>query len=213
MTHPDNPDLLDLLGKASWPTAITTPRWTPTSKLTVALPRSAQAQMQVAALMLLMKKHAAAEDSLKAALAMQPDFPAAQLALAEVYVRKGWHELALQIATNMQRNHPKRGGRLSARGRHSDGPEQAGAGACRPSSTRWPFSKTSELTIKVANALRAAGKQDEAGKRLAQWLQQHPDDLRMELYKAETLLADKQYKPAAAQFESILKPHPDNVSR
>ena len=44
-------------------------------------------------------------------------------------------------------------------------------------------------------------------------MQQHPEDVRVQLYKAETLLADKKYKLAAGQFESILEQHPDNVDR
>ncbi|ABM40160.1 hypothetical protein [Polaromonas naphthalenivorans] len=65
--------------------------------------------------------------------------------------------------------------------------------------------------IKTVNALRAAGKQEQAAARLAQWLQQHPDDLRAQLFKAETLLADKQFQAAAEQLESTLKQHPKNA--
>lgn len=210
VTHPDNPDLLDLLGKAQLANGDREEALSTYKRLAVALQRSAQAQMQVAALLLLMQQPAAAEDYLKTALAMQADFPAAQLALAEVYVRKGYHELALLSATNLQKKHPKAAAGFQLEGDVLMGQNKA-ALALPAYEQALALSKTSELTIKVANALNATGKQDEAAKRMAQWLQQHPDDVRMQLYKAETLLADRQYKLAAAQLESILKQYPNNV--
>ena len=210
VTHADNPDLLDLLGKGQLANGEQDNALETYKKLALALPRSAEAQMQVGALQLLMKRPAAAEDYLKSALAMQPDFPAAQLALAEIYVRKGWHELALMIAARMQRNHPQGAAGFQLEGDVLMG--QNKAGQALPAYERaLALSKTSELAIKTVNALRAAGRQEEGARRLALWLKQHPEDVRVQLYKAETLLADKQYKLAAAQLESTLKQHPKNV--
>ena len=109
VTHPDNPDLLDLLGKSQLANGEQEDALETYKRLAVALPSSAQAQMQVAALQLLMKKPAAAEDYLKAALAMQPDFPAAQLALAEAARAQG---LARTGADD--------------RGRHAEEPSEGG---------------------------------------------------------------------------------------
>ncbi len=210
VTHPDDPDLLDLLGKSQLANGAQDDALETYKKLAVALPRSAQAQMQVAALQLLMKKTAGAEDYLKAALAMQPDFPAAQLALAELYARKGWHELALMVAGNLQKKHPKAAAGFQLEGDVLMGQNKA-AQALPAYEQALAFNKTSELTIKTVNALRAAGKPEEGAKRLAQWMQQHPGDVRVQLYKAETLLADKQYKLAAGRLESTLKQYPKNV--
>jgi putative PEP-CTERM system TPR-repeat lipoprotein len=208
--HRDNPDLLDLLGKGQLANGEREQALDTYKKLAVALPRSAHAQMQVAALHLLLKRPTQAEDYLKAALAMQPDFPAAQLALAELYVRKGWNELALMTAASMQRNHPK-----GAAGYQLQGDINMAQGkpelALDAFERAMELSKTSELMVKSVNALRVAGRQEEGGKRLAAWLRQHPDDVRAQLYKGETMMADKQYKPAAAQFEAILKQQPANV--
>jgi putative PEP-CTERM system TPR-repeat lipoprotein len=210
VTHPDNPDLLDLLGKSLLANGDLDNALEAYKRLAVALPRSAQAQMQVAALHLLMKKPSNAEDYLKAALAMQPDFPAAELALAEINVRKGWHELALMSAARMQKNHPKGAAGYQLEGDVLMGKKQP-AQALAAYERALGFSKTSELAIKVVHALRVAGKPDEAARRLAQWMQQHPDDARVQLYKAETLMADRKFKPAAAQLEATLKRQPANV--
>jgi putative PEP-CTERM system TPR-repeat lipoprotein len=210
VVHHDNPDLLDLLGKGQLANGEKEAALDTYKKLAVALPRSAHAQMQVAAMHLMMKRTAAAEEYLKAALAMQPDFPAAQLALAELYVRKGWNELALMTAASMQRNHPK-----AAAGYQLEGDVNMAQGkpelALDAFERAMAFGKTSELTIKSVNALRAARRQEEGAKRLAAWMRLHPDDVRAQLYKGETLLADKEQKLAAAQFEAILKQQPDNV--
>ncbi|WLI87683.1 PEP-CTERM system TPR-repeat protein PrsT [Massilia sp. R2A-15] len=210
VTHPDDPDLLDLLGKGQLAVAAQEQALDTYKKLATALPRSAQAQMQVGALLMVMKRHQQAEDWLKAALAMQPDFPAAQLALAELYVRKNWNELAMTIAEKMQQNHPN-----AAAGYQLEGDvlmaQHKPALAVAAFDRAFALNRSNEMVIKTDNALKLAGRQEEAARRLAQWLQQHPDDLRVELYRAQALAADQQYKAAAAQFEAIVKRHPDNV--
>lgn len=210
VTHPENPDLLDLLGKGLLANGQQVEALVTYKQLAVALPRSANAQMQVAAMLMLLKRYDAAEESLKTALAMQPDFPAAQLALAEVYARKGSHELALMVAARMQANHPKAAAGFQLEGDVLMGQRKA-ALALPAFEQALAFTKTSELVIKTANAQRLAGNPDAAAKRLAAWLQQHPDDVRVQLFVAETLSADKQYKLAAAQLESTARRQPQNV--
>lgn len=204
VTHPDDPDLLDLLGKSELASGRASDALATYKTLAVALPRSAQVQMQVAAVELLLKNSTEAEHYLKVALALQPDFPAAQLALAELYERKGWHELALMIASRMQRQHPQAAAGYQLEGDILMGQHKA-AQALAAYERAFGFSKTNELTIKVADALRGAGRQEQAAQRLAQWMRGHPDDVRVQLYKAETLLADKQYALAARQLEATLQ--------
>jgi putative PEP-CTERM system TPR-repeat lipoprotein len=210
VTHPDNPDLLDLLGKSELANGEQENALATYKKLALALPRSAQAQMQMAALELLLKNTTAAEDYLKTALAMQPDFPAAQLALAELYVRKGSHELALMYAGRLQQKYPRAAAGFQLEGDVLMGQNKA-AQALPMFEQALALSKTSELAIKSINALRVTGRQVEATKRLAHWSQLHPNDIRLQLYKAETLLADKQYKAAAAQLELTVKQQPNNI--
>jgi len=211
VTHPDNPDLLDLLAKSQlsngdMPGALGT-----YSLLAAALPRSAQVQMQIAALQLLLKNPAAAEGTLKTAIAIQPDFPAAQLALAEVYARKGWPDLALIEADRLQRRHPEAsaGYQLEA---------DILMGQNKPAQALPLFDKalritaSSELVIKSANAQRAAGKRDDATRRIDAWLAKRPDDVRVRRYRADTLMADGQPKQAALEIEATLVQDPSNAA-
>lgn len=210
VAHPHDPDLLDLLGKSQVANgelgaAVETYR-----KLAAALPRSAQVQMQIAALQLMQKNTAVAEDHLRAALAIQPDFPAAQLAHAELYARQGRYALALMIAKQLQRNHPK-----GSAGYQLEGDilvlQRKDALALPVYEQAQALGQSSELEIKIANALKVLGKEKESAARLAQWLKQHPDDVRVKLFQAEALVADKNYAAAAAHLEAMLKQHPGNV--
>lgn len=207
VAHPDNPDLLDLMGKAQLANNDFDAATDSFRKLTVALPRSAQAQMQLAAILIITKKDAAAEEALKAALSMQPDFPAAQVALVEVYARKGWLDLALQICDKMQRTHPE-----SPAGFQLAGDilmmDKKPALALVPFEHVFSKLNDSESLMKAATAQRANGQKDAAARRLTAWLAQHPKDLRIELLRAENSLSDKQYSTAMAQFESILSRYP-----
>lgn len=209
--NPDNPDLLDMLGKShiadnNIPLAIDAYK-----KLAIAMPRSPQVHMQVAALYLQVNNVGAAQDHLKTALGMQPDFPAAQLAQAEIYVKQGSFDLALMISDQLQKNYPKASGGyqlegdiLMARKKPAQAlPEFERALAITP---------TGELLIKTANALRASGRHGEGAARIEQWLKQHPDDVRVLLYKGETLLADKQYAAAASHLQGVMQRYPGNVT-
>jgi len=207
VAHPDDPDLLDLMGKAQLANNDMEAATDSFRKLTVALPRSAQAQMQLAAILIVNKKDGAAEEVLKAALSMQPDFPAAQVALVEVYARKGWFDLALQLCDKMQRQHPD----------SPAGYQMAGDILMmdkKPALASVQFEKVfsqandSESLMKAVTAQRAMDKKDVAARRLGAWLAQHPKDLRIELLRAENSLTDKQYPAAIAQFESILARYP-----
>jgi putative PEP-CTERM system TPR-repeat lipoprotein len=211
VTHLDNPDLLDLLGKSQLASGAQQDALATYKKLAVTLPRSAQAQMQVAALLILLKSPAEAEEYLKTALAMQPDFPAAELALAELYVRKGWHGLALMIAERLKKQYPG-----ATAGYQLEGDILMGQG--KPALALSAYAQAlargqgAELVIKHAHALRAAGRKDEAAARLAGWIRQHPDDVRVQLFKAETLMADARHADAAAQLRAIVERQPANVA-
>lgn len=210
VAHADEPDLLDLMGKAQLANGDLDGATDSYRKLTVALPRSAQAQMQLGALLTETKKYAAAEEVFKAALSIQPDFPSAQLALIELYMRKGWYDLALQQATRIIRAHPESaaGYQLSADILQASG---------KPADAMPMFEKSltianhSEALIKLADALRMNNKKEDAARRVSAWLQQHPKDVRVEMYRAACALSDRQYAVAVTQFESLRARNPDNI--
>jgi predicted Zn-dependent protease len=66
------------------------------------------------------------------------------------------------------------------------------------------------LLIKSLVAMNAAGKGKEAQARIQEWLKANPGDQAVGMYKAETDLANKQFKPAIAQMQDLLKRNPNN---
>jgi tetratricopeptide (TPR) repeat protein len=68
-----------------------------------------------------------------------------------------------------------------------------------------------EVTIKLDNALRRAGRTAEADRRLDTWIGAHRDDTRVLSYRAEIWMGAREYKRAAAQLEALLKRQPGDV--
>lgn len=209
--HPENPDLLDLLGKSQLANGQMTAALQTYQELSQALPRSAQVLMQVGALHLLLNHPMEAEDEFKGVLAMQPDFPAAQVELAELYVRQGSPDLALLIAAHMQRLHPKAAAGFQLEGDILMAKRQPPQ-ALKAYETAFGLHPVTELAIKLDNALRQAGRTDDAERRLDAWLARHPDDPRAQAYRAQTWMAQRQFKPAAGQLEAVLRRQPGNVA-
>jgi putative PEP-CTERM system TPR-repeat lipoprotein len=210
VSHPEDPDLLDLLGKAQLAGGDLPAALESYKQLAQALPRSAPALMQVAALRLMSNNTTQAEDDLKSVLAIQPDFPSAQLELAALYVRKGSPDLALMIAERMQRQHPQGAAGFELQGdilmaKHQPAPALAAF------ERAYAFRATTELAIKIDNALREAGRVADAEGRLAKWLAAHPDDLRAQAYRAQTWIGAGDYRRAAAQLEAVARRQPDNA--
>jgi len=209
VAHPENADLLDLLAKSQLANGMMKEALATYQTLAVALPRSAQVLMQVAALHLVLNNPVQAEDALKGVLAMQPDFPSAQVELAGLYVRKGSPDLALIIAGRMQRLHPE-----GAAGWQLEGDvlmaKRQPAAALAAYERAFGLRPGNELLIKADNALRLAGRKPDAARRLDGWLAAHPNDARTLAYRAQTWLADGQFRQAAAQLEAVHKLAPQN---
>jgi FimV-like protein len=56
-----------------------------------------------------------------------------------------------------------------------------------------------------------SGKEQKANQGLAQWIKDHPDDVQALMYSAEQSLSTRQYQPAAAQLETVVKLTPNNA--
>lgn len=210
VANPENADLLDLLGKSQLANGLIKEALRSYKSLQTALPRSAQVLMQVAALQLLLGNQGQAEADLKGVLAMQPDFPSAQLELAEIYVRKGQPDLALIIAERMQRLHPRGAAGFQLQGDVLMAKRQP-AEALAAYERAYALNPGSELAIKSDNALRQAGRADEAAQRLERWVAAHPDDMRALAYRAQTWMAAREFRRAAGQLEAVLARQPRNV--
>ncbi len=209
VAHPDNAELLDVLAKAQIANKDLNGALESYSKLAAAQPKNAAAQVALANVHMQLKNPGAAEDDIKKALQLQPDYPVAQIAYAELLFGKKQYDQALAQVRALQKKHPDQAAGYMVEG---DILMRTGKAAQAVPLFEKAFSlaKNPDLLIRTVNALREAGKTAEADKRVAQFIQQYPKDLRLQLFRAELSLRDKQFKQAAEQLEAMAKQSPDN---
>lgn len=207
--NPTNPALLELLGQAQMATKDTAGALDTYGKLAALMPKSALAQMRLAGVYKAMNNETSAASHLRRAVDLQPSFIPARLAQIDAAIRAGRGEEALQIARDVQKLDPK-----AAVGYLLEGDvllaQQKPALAVQAYEKAQSLGASPELFVKTLQALGMAGKRQEVKTRGAQWLNQHPDDVRVALMVAETNLSSKEYKPAIAVLERALKAAPGN---
>ncbi len=166
-------------------------------------------------LVLLAEAHMAAKQpddaikALRAALALRPDFDAAQREIAAVYVATGRHEDALREAKAVQARRPK-----DALGHVLEGELYVAQGnlglAARTYRAALKKFERAALAVRTHAILEAAGKSLEADVLAEEWIRRHPKDPAMLAYLADRDLAAKRYEPAEERYRSALQRTPDN---
>lgn len=208
-TYATNPELLDLLGQSQLATGDNAGALETYSKLVNVAPKSPQAQMRLAAVHAQSKDDRGTAESLKRAAELQPGFVPARAAQIQLALRQGKVDDALAIARELQKGSPK-----SAVGYLFEGDilmTQKKAAQAIPSFQRAvQLADSGPTVIKLAQAMKLAGREKEVMPLLTDWQKRHPEDGLVAMYAAETHLANKQYKPAIALLEGIVKQHPTN---
>ena len=208
--NPTHPDLLDMMGQAQLVNNDAAGALETYSKLVNVLPKSAMAQYRLASAHMALKNESAALEDLRRAVALQPEFVPAQLALAELAMRGKRPDEALAVARTLQKQPAGASvgyvleGDLLAR--------QGKAGQALPLYEKaLALQKSPKLMISIHRLQTQAGKEQQADARLAKWLKENPDDLQLAGYAAERSLAKQQYRQAVPQFEAILKKTPNDA--
>ena len=210
VANPTNPDLLELQGQAQVATKDPSAALETYSKLVNVLPKSAAAQLRLAGVHMLLKNDAAAADDLKRAVELEPDFVPARMAQVELAMRSGHPDEALARARQLQKLNDKlpigyavEGDVMLAQNKPVD--------ALAAYEKALPLSKSPDMLVKVLQTMTMAGKGKDADARAAQWLKDHPDDARVAMFLADRKLASKEFKPAIALLEGVLKQNPNNA--
>ena len=207
--NPTNPDLLELLGQAQvsskdLPGALET-----YSKLANVLPKSALAQLRLAGVHMLQQNTSAASDDLRRAVDLEPKSVPARLAQVELAMRTNRPADALDAARQIQKLNDKAPIGYAIEGDVLMTQNKA-AQALPLYEKALSFNKSPELMVKTLQAMNQSGKGREAQARAAQWQKDHPGDVVVGMFVAEGSLARKEFKPAIAQLESVLKANPNN---
>jgi putative PEP-CTERM system TPR-repeat lipoprotein len=208
--NPTDANLLNLLGQVQLASNDNAAAIETYSKLVNVQPKSALAKYRLAMAYATAKRDDAAASELKKATSLQPDFLPAQLALAELSMRKNRPQEALAIARGLQKQE-----RTAAAGLVLEADMLVMEKKIDQAVPLYEKAQASHPTTRVALAVhrlqKMSGKEQKASQGLAQWLKDHPNDVQALLYAAEQNLIAKQYQPAAAQLETAVKLAPSNA--
>jgi putative PEP-CTERM system TPR-repeat lipoprotein len=207
--NPANPDLMDLLGQAQLanndaPAALET-----YAKLVNVLPKSALAQMRLASAHAVLKNLDAASQDLKRAVELQPDLIDARVAQVELAMSRGKPDEALAVARQLQQRPAQ-----ATLGYTLEGDillsQKKNAAALPAYQKAYAATPSPQILVKIAEVNKALGKGKEVQPMLAQWHKAHPEEPVVAMYLAENYLAQKEFKPAIAVLQDILKANPNN---
>jgi putative PEP-CTERM system TPR-repeat lipoprotein len=208
--HPDNPELLDMLGTMQFNAGAKEQALATYNKLAALQPKSPTAFFSLAMAQAANANYEAAAVTLRKALALKPDFIDAQKQLVGLELRTGRYPEATKIARQMQKQAAK-----SPLGFILEGDvlmaEKKFPQAAKAYETAYGMEKNGAVLALLHTALTLAGKPEEADGRIAQWLKESPDDSAMRLYIASASHKSGKYKNAIEQYEWLLKKHPDNA--
>jgi putative PEP-CTERM system TPR-repeat lipoprotein len=207
--NPTNPELLDLVGQAQVATKDYSSALDTYSKLAAVAPKSAQAQLRLAGVHMLLKNDSEAASDVKRAVDLQPNFLPARAAQVQLAMRANRPDDALAVARDLQKADPKSPAGFALEGDLLMAQKKP-APAVAAYDKALSLKKTNELLIKSLMALNASGKGKEADARVAQWLKENPNDQVVAMYAAEASLASKDFKSAIAQLQTLLKTNPNN---
>jgi putative PEP-CTERM system TPR-repeat lipoprotein len=209
-SNPANAEVLELLAQTQVASNDLPAALQSYKKLATLSPDSPVVQFRTASVFMAMQNPNAAGEALKAALALKPDYLEAQLALANLEVRKGNHDQALKIAKQIQKQQQKGGTGYVLEGDvllAQKKPELA----FKAYEQAFALNKSGQMMIKLHEALKQSGKEKEGQTRLAQWLKEHPEDIATRLYLATVHLGNQQNKEAIEQYQLVLQADPKNV--
>ena len=209
--RPDSAELLDALGRAQMAAGSANQAVTTFSKVAELRPKMAQPQLRLAEAHAALKNNDAVRQSYQRALAISPGLPAAQRGLITFELAGGRQNEALVLAQAMQKTPGSEAigslfvGDIEVARKNWDGAAVAYRTGLRKAQ------KSTELAMKLHEALMSAGQRAEAGKFAAGWLAEHPRDLIFRYFLGESAMTRSDYANAEANYLAVLSQQPDHV--
>jgi putative PEP-CTERM system TPR-repeat lipoprotein len=207
---PDNPDMLDTLGRAQLAAGETNQAVATYSKLATMQPLSPQPLLRLAGAHLVAKNPEAAAQTLRKALEIQPDLLKAQQGLAFLAMQGSKVPDALGVSRDIQKQRPKEAvGYLLEGDIHVVQKNWEPAAAAYRAGLKQVAS--SELAIKLHAVLLKTGKKIEAEKLAADWQKDNPKDVAFPFYLGDRATAASDYAQADKHYQQVLKIQPNNA--
>jgi cellulose synthase operon protein C len=207
---PDNPDLVDALGRVLQATGDTNQAVATFNKLVAMQPLSPKPLMRLADAHMAAKNKDAAAQSLRKALDIKSDLLEAQRGLVMLNLDGKKYAEALALSRSVQKQRPKEPvgyileGDVNAVQKNWDLAISAYRMGLKESSS-------SELALKLHAVLAASGKEAESDKFAADWVKTRGDDAAFLFYMGDIAIKRKDYPAAEKNYASVIKLQPNNA--
>ena len=208
---PDNPVILDALGRAQAASGQHAQAINTFNKILAVQPGNLQAHMRIADVNLAAKNTDAAGQSLRRAVAQAPNSPLAHQRLFALELSAGRTAEALKLARDLQKSQPA----------HSMGFIQEGdalraqknnEGALAAYKTALGKAAPSEAATRYYAMHMSTGKTADADKFATGWKREHPKDVQFLSYYGTAALARQDFAAAEATYQSIVELQPNNAA-
>jgi putative PEP-CTERM system TPR-repeat lipoprotein len=206
---PNSPEMLTALGQAQQMSGELNQALSTYGKLVTMQPMSPQPFLRQAEVQVAKKDYAAAEQSFRKALELQPDLFEAQRGLVILDVQAKKYQDAIALTRAMQRQRPKEtlGYMLEGDVQAAQLNWDAAAAAYRTGLQQVP---SPDLATKLHAALGQAGKAGDAERFAATWMKAHPRDVAFMAYLGDAAIARRDYSAAESRYLAVLQIQPEN---
>ncbi|MDC6166081.1 XrtA/PEP-CTERM system TPR-repeat protein PrsT [Paucibacter sp. XJ19-41] len=208
---PGNADLLDALGRAQQAAGEKLQALASFKKLAGLEPRSTRALVRTAGVHLAAKDSAAAEQSLRQALEMYPNYLPVQRMLITVALTDKRPQDALRVAKTVQQQRPKEvvGYEMEATIEASRNNTEAMIASYRRALQQIP---RTDIATRLHAAQMTAGQTKDADETAARWLANSPQDIAFMAYLGDLAMTRGEYEKAEKQFRQVLSRQANNTA-
>ena len=208
--NPNDPLLLDALGRAQLANNQVIQALATFGKLASMQAGSATAQMRLANAYLLAKNTEAAERALRRAIEIEPELVEAQQGLIALAVRSEQPKKALQYARNVQRLHPN-----EAIGYVLEGDIEASLKDVAAATVAYQAGLTraggGTAAIRLYALLKGAKSKADSDRFGEDWLKRYPKDVKLRFYLAEQAVRDGELGLAERYYNAVVALEPQNA--
>lgn len=210
-SHPDDVQALDNLGNVQFVMGEKNQSLATYSKLTKLYPKSPLAHFRLAYVQSQSGDTKAAIESLKNTINLAPGNGDAYAALITLYLKEGNTAGAVQLAQTLQKLQPKAAAGFLLEGdvRMQEKKYADAAAAYRRAAE---IADSGMLVAKRHRAEKLAGNAAQAEALINKWLKEHPQDMGVRSYLADTAITEGNFKLAAEAYQPIVAQQPNNVS-
>ena len=207
---PNNLEVMDALGRSQLAADNAEQAVATYKQLTALQPSNAVHQVRLAEALLAIKDSDGANKALRKALEIKPDLMVAKRAMVSMAMKDKRPQDALALVRDMQKQDPKDPMAFTMQG-DIEFTLRNWPAATAAYRTALGLSKSAEHTVRLHNALSAAGKSVDADRLAADWLKDNPKDPAFRFYLGDLALAKNDFPRAEAMYRAVVELQPRNA--